>query len=314
MGVKTSMHSNEIAVSRQKYTKRERREHRQGYLFLTPAIIVTSIFIGLSVLFVIYLSFHKVNLFNRTYTLVGLDNYIRALTDETTRVAFKNTLTFSVIVVPIQTFLALVMASVLNSKIKGKMIFRTVYFLPTLTSSSALTLIFMFMFSVTGPINGMLINMGFYDKGINFLQNPNFSLKVIMAMNIWSTIPFYMTLYLATLQDLPDSMYEAAEIDGANAAKKFFYITIPYLKPMTAYVLLTSIIGTLQMFDQAYIFSNGSGGPANSTLTVSLMIYRYAFGTQNAMGFAATLAIILAVVILLLSLLSQKITKSERLY
>ncbi len=314
MGVKTSMHSNEIAVSRQKYTKRERREHRQGYLFLTPAIIVTSIFIGLSVLFVIYLSFHKVNLFNRTYTLVGLDNYIRALTDETTRVAFKNTLTFSVIVVPIQTFLALVMASVLNSKIKGKMIFRTVYFLPTLTSSSALTLIFMFMFSVTGPINGMLIHMGFYNKGINFLQNPNFSLKVIMAMNIWSTIPFYMTLYLATLQDLPDSMYEAAEIDGANAAKKFFYITIPYLKPMTAYVLLTSIIGTLQMFDQAYIFSNGSGGPANSTLTVSLMIYRYAFGTQNAMGFAATLAIILAVVILLLSLLSQKITKSERLY
>lgn len=308
------MHRNVITLDRQKYTKRERREHRQGYLFLTPAIIITSIFIGLSVLFVIYLSFHKVNLFNRTYTLVGLDNYIRALTDETTRVAFKNTLTFSAIVVPIQTFLALVMASVLNSKIKGKMIFRTVYFLPTLTSSSALTLIFMFMFSVTGPINGMLINLGFYDKGINFLQNPNFSLKVIMAMNIWSTIPYYMTLYLATLQDLPDSMYEAAEIDGANAIKKFFYITIPYLKPMTAYVLLTSIIGTLQMFDQAYIFSNGSGGPANSTLTVSLMIYRYAFGTQNAMGFAATLAIILAVVILLLSLLSQKITKSERLY
>lgn len=314
MGVKTSMHKNEITIGRQKYTKRERREHRQGYLFLTPAIIVTSIFIGLSVLFVIYLSFHKVNLFNRTYTLVGLDNYIRALTDETTRVAFKNTLTFSAIVVPTQTFLALVMASVLNSKIKGKMIFRTVYFLPTLTSSSALSLIFMFMFSVTGPINGMLMNLGFYDKGINFLQNPNFSLKVIMAMNIWSTIPFYMTLYLATLQDLPDSMYEAAEIDGANSIKKFFYITIPYLKPMTAYVLLTSIIGTLQMFDQAYIFSNGSGGPANSTLTVSLMIYRYAFGTQNAMGFAATLAIILAVVILLLSLLSQKITKSERLY
>lgn len=308
------MHKNEIAIDKQKYMKREQREHRQGYLFLTPAIIITSIFIGLSVLFVIYLSFHKVNLFNRTYTLVGLDNYIRALTDETTRVAFKNTLTFSFIVVPTQTFLALVMASVLNSKIKGKMIFRTVYFLPTLTSSSALTLIFMFMFSVTGPINGLLINMGFYDKGINFLQNPNFSLKVIMAMNIWSTIPFYMTLYLATLQDLPASMYEAAEIDGANTVKKFFYITIPYLKPMTAYVLLTSIIGTLQMFDQAYIFSNGSGGPANSTLTVSLMIYRYAFGTQNAMGFAATLAIILAVVILILSLLSQKITKSERLY
>jgi multiple sugar transport system permease protein/raffinose/stachyose/melibiose transport system permease protein len=305
---------NKVAITKYKYTKREKGEHKQAYLFLTPSILITSIFIGLSVLFVIYLSFHKVNLFAKTYTPIGLKNYFRAFTDSTTRVAFKNTLTFSLVVVPIQTFLALVIAAVLNSKIKGKMFFRTTLFLPTLTSSSALTLIFMFMFSVTGPINGILIKMGIIDTGINYLNNPNFSLKVIMGMNIWSTIPYYMTLYLATLQDLPASMYEAAEIDGANSIKKFFYITVPYLKPMTTYVLLTSIIGTLQMFDQAYIFSNGSGGPANSTLTVSLMIYKYAFGTQNAMGFAATLAIMLAVLIMILSLISQKVNKSESLY
>lgn len=300
--------------TRYQYTKREKREHRQGYLFLSPAIIISGIFIGLSVLFVIYLSFHKVNLFTGKYTYVGLKNFTRALTDETTRIAFKNTLTFAIVVVPIQTCLALVISAVLNSKIRGKMAFRTIFFLPTLTSSSALTLIFMFMFSVTGPINGLLINLGMLHTGVNFLQDPKFALKVIMVMNIWSTIPYYMTLYLATLQDLPSSMYEAAEIDGANGIMKFFYITVPYLKPMTTYVLLTSIIGTLQMFDQAYIFSNGSGGPANSTLTVSLMIYKYAFGTQNAMGFAATLAIILAALIMLLSLLSQKVNKSERLY
>jgi multiple sugar transport system permease protein/raffinose/stachyose/melibiose transport system permease protein len=194
------------------------------------------------------------------------------------------------------------------------MIFRAIYFLPTLTSSSALTLIFMFMFSVTGPINGFLMKMGWIDVGINFLENPAFALKVIMAMNIWSTIPFYMTLYLASLQDLPDSIYESAEIDGAGPVRKFFSITLPYLKPMTTYVLITGIIGTLQMFDQAYIFSNGSGGPANSTLTVSLMVYRYAFGTQNAMGFAATLAVMLAVVILLLSILSNKLNKSDSWY
>lgn len=305
---------NELIISKYKYSKRENSEHRQGYLFLFPALIIISIFIGLSVLFVIYLSFHKVNLFTRTYTFIGLKNYFRVITDETARVALINTLSFAFVVVPTQTIIALIMAAVLNSKIRGKMIFRTVYFLPTLTSSSALTLIFMFMFSITGPINGILVKTGILDTGINYLGNPDFALKVIMLMNIWSTVPFYMTLYLATLQDLPASMYEAAEIDGANSIKKFLFITVPYLKPMTAYVLLTSIIGTLQMFDQAYIFSNGSGGPANSTLTVALMIYKYAFGTQNAMGFAATIAMILAGVILLLSLLSQKASKSESLY
>jgi multiple sugar transport system permease protein/raffinose/stachyose/melibiose transport system permease protein len=292
----------------------QKREHRQGYFFLTPSVIITGIFIGLSVLFIIYLSFNKVNLFKGEYKLVGLRNYRRLFTDETARIAFKNTILFSVFVVPIQTFLALVIATVFTSKIKGKMIFRTIYFLPTLTSSSALTLIFMFMFNVNGPVNSMLINLDILPRAVNFLDNPSFTLKVIMAMNIWSTIPYYMTLYIANLQDLPTSMYEAASIDGAGSVRQFFSIVLPYLKPMTTYVLLTGIIGTLQMFDQAYIFSNGSGGPANSTLTVSLLIYRYAFGTQNAMGFAATLAIILALLIFAVSMLAQRANKSESLY
>ncbi len=175
-------------------------------------------------------------------------------------------------------------------------------------------MIFMFMFSVSGPINGALLRLHVVEQGINFLQEPAFALKVIMAMNIWSTIPMYTTMYLASLQDLPASMYEAADIDGAGPVKRFLYITVPYLKPITTYVLLTSIIGTLQMFDQAYIFSNGSGGPANSTLTVSLMVYKYAFGTQNAMGYAATLALILAVIIMVISMLAEKANSEERVY
>ena len=220
------------------------------------------------------------------------------------------------VVVLCQTVIALIIASVLNSKIRGKYFFRAVYFLPTLTSSSALTIIFMFMFSVTGPINMMLIRAGILPVGggINFLENPDFALKVIMVMNIWSTVPQYTTMYLASLQDLPVSLYEAADIDGANTLQKFTNITIPYLKPITTYVLLTGIIGTLQMFDQAYIFSNGSGGPANSTLTVSLMVYRYAFGTNNAMGYAACIAIILALVIMAVSMIAEKLNSSERWY
>lgn len=297
-----------------KYTKRDKMEHRQGYVFLTPAIVIASVFIGAAVVFVIFLSFNKVNLFNGEYEFVGLRNYIRVFTDETARIALKNTLSFSLFVVPIQTFLAIVISSVLNSKIRGKHMFRVVYFLPTLTSSSALTLIFMFMFNINGPINSFLISTGFLSDPINFLQEPVYALKVIMGMNIWSTVPMYMTLYLASLQDLPASLYEAANIDGAGAMKTFFSITVPYLKPITTYVLLTSIIGTLQMFDQAYIFSGGSGGPANSTLTISLMVYKYAFGTQNAMGYAATLAIMLAIIIMFVSMLANKANKSEGLF
>lgn len=297
-------------------TKRRLQEWRQGYLFLTPALLVVGVFIGISALFVVYLSFHKVNLFTDTYSFVGLDNYLRLFTDDTARKALTNSLCFSAVVIPCQTIIALVVASVLNGKIRGRYAFRTIYFLPTLTSSSALTLIFMFMFSVTGPINTMLIRMGVLPvgEGIDFLNNPAFALQVIMIMNIWSTVPQYTTMYLASLQDLPGSLYEAAEIDGAGTWKKFFHVTVPYLKPITTYVLLTGIIGTLQMFDQAYIFSNGSGGPANSTLTVSLMVYRYAFGTNNAMGYASTIAIILAVVIMIVSFISEKLNDSESLY
>lgn len=297
-------------------TKRQLQEWQQGYLFLTPAVLIVGVFIGISALFVVYLSFHKVNLFTDSYTFVALDNYMRLFTDETARKALTNSLSFAAVVVPCQTIIALVVASVLNGNIRGKYAFRTIYFLPTLTSSSALTLIFMFMFSVTGPINAMLIQMGVLPagEGINFLNDPSFALKVIMVMNIWSTVPQYTTMYLASLQDLPGGLYEAASIDGANAWKKFIHVTVPYLKPITTYVLLTSIIGTLQMFDQAYIFSGGSGGPANSTLTVSLMVYRYAFGSNNAMGYASTIAIILAAVIMIVSFISEKLNDSESLY
>ena len=245
---------------RTKPTKRKLQEWRQGYVFLAPALLIIGVFIGISALFVVYLSFHKVNLFTDTYTFVGLNNYKRLLTDEIARKALTNSLSFAAVVVPCQTIIALVIASVLNSNIRGKNAFRAIYFLPTLTSSSALTLIFMFMFSVTGPINMMLIKTGILPVGggINFLNDPKFALKVIMIMNIWSTVPQYTTMYLASLQDLPANLYDAASIDGANAVQKFTNVTVPYLKPITTYVLLTGIIGTLQMFDQAYIFSNGS--------------------------------------------------------
>lgn len=294
--------------------KRKHTAAIMGWSFLSPAILIIGTFVFAAIIFAFYISFHKVNLFTGYFEFIGLDNYKRIFEDNKTRIAFINTISFVAVVVPIQTFLALVMASVLNSKIKGRQFFRTIFFLPTLTSSAALTMIFMFLFSLTGPINGLALKANLLNTPINFLNDSKFALKVIMSMNVWSTVPYFMTIYLAALQELPASLYEAADVDGANAVQKFFNITVPYLKPITTFVVLMGIIGTFQMFDQAYIFSNGSGGPENSTLTVALLIYRNAFGQNNTMGYATALSIVLSLIILTVSLVAKKINQSDSLY
>lgn len=291
-----------------------KKEAIQGFTFITPAIIILGIFVFASIAFSIYISFHKVNLFTGEATFVGLDNYMRIFSDSKSKISFLNTITFVAVVVPIQTFMSLVIASVLNAKIRGKLQFRIIYFLPTLTSSAALTMIFMFLFSLTGPVNQIALSIGLLKEPINFLQNAKFALQVIMAMNIWSTIPFFMSIYLAGLQEIPETLYESARVDGASTAQQFFMITVPMLKPITAFVVLMGIVGTFQMFDQAFIFSGGSGGPENSTLTVALLIYRNAFGQNNTMGYAAALAITLALLIFVISSIARRINKSESVY
>ncbi len=271
-----------MTTSKPQASKRQMEEWIQGYSFLAPALLVIFVFFILSILFAVYLTFHDVNLIAHTYEWNDFRNFSNLLTDKQLIRALQNTAFFALIVVPAQTAIALIMAYVLaNREVKGKKFFRLIYFLPTLTSSAALTLIFMFIFNQNGPINQMLMSLQIIDSPINFINDTEWTLRVIMAMNIWSTVPYFMTIYLASLVDLPHSLYEAAEIDGANAIDKLRFITIPYLRPITTYVVLSGIIGTFQMFDQAYIFSGGTGGPVNSTLTVSLLIYQYAFGQNH---------------------------------
>lgn len=298
----------EMKKSKPKRSKRALGEMIQGYGFLAPALLVILIFFVLSILFAVYLSFNNVDLISHTYTWNNFRNWGNLLNDKQLIRALQITSFFALIVVPVQTLIALVIAYILaNKSIKGKKIFRLVYFLPTLTSSAALTMIFMFLFNLNGPVNGVLESLHWISQPINFINDTNWTLKIIMVMNIWSTVPYFMTIYLASLVDLPDSMYEAAEIDGANVMDKLRFITIPYLRPITTFVLLTGIIGTFQMFDQAYIFSGGTGGPANSTLTVSLLIFQYAFGTNNQMGYAAVLAILLAIIIFVVTRIAERL-------
>jgi multiple sugar transport system permease protein/raffinose/stachyose/melibiose transport system permease protein len=297
-----------MTTSKPQASKRQMEEWIQGYSFLAPALLVIFVFFILSILFAVYLTFHDVNLIAHTYEWNDFRNFSNLLTDKQLIRALQNTAFFALIVVPAQTAIALIMAYVLaNREVKGKKFFRLIYFLPTLTSSAALTLIFMFIFNQNGPINQMLMSLQIIDSPINFINDTEWTLRVIMAMNIWSTVPYFMTIYLASLVDLPHSLYEAAEIDGANAIDKLRFITIPYLRPITTYVVLSGIIGTFQMFDQAYIFSGGTGGPVNSTLTVSLLIYQYAFGQNHQMGYAAVLAILLAIIIFIVTRIAEKL-------
>ncbi|WP_078381315.1 carbohydrate ABC transporter permease [Sutcliffiella halmapala] len=295
------------------YSKRILREATQGYSFMAPTIFVLALFIIGPILYAFFLSFHKVQLLGTTsYDFVGLSNFTNIAEDQRALRALWNTFKYVIIVVPIQTLLALILAATLNTGLKGQSFFRIVYFLPTLTSSAVLTLIFMWMYNQNGLINKLLSMIGL--PTYNWMGDPSVALIAIMIMNIWATAPFFMVIYLAALQGIPDSLYEAAELDGANAFKKFIYITVPNLRPVTSFVVIMGLIGTFQLFDQSFIFSGGSGGPDNSTLTVVLLIYQYAFKSLGTMGYAASIAVMLSIVILVATLLQRKFSKEESLY
>jgi len=278
---------------------------------MMPSILVLGCFVLLPILYAAFLSLHKVQLLGAIkYQFTGLQNYMRLLEDNEVAIALSNTVQYVAVVVPTQTILALVLAITLNSGIRGQGWWRIIFFLPTITSSAVLTLIFMWIYRTNGLLNYVLslVRLPTY----NWLGDPLVALKGIMIMNIWSTAPFYMLIYLAALQDVPQSLYEAADLDGANGWEKLLHITIPVLHPVTFFVVVVGIIGTFQLFDQSYIFSGGTGGPDNATLTLVLLIYQSVFRNLH-LGYAAAIAFLLASIIMTVTLIQQKIFGGERM-
>ena len=293
------------------YKSKENSKTLTGYIFMAPTIAVLGVFTLLPILFAVFLAFHKVQVLGEiSYKLNNFKNFIRIANDERVLIALKNTAEYVAIVVPAQTTLALTLAIILNTKLKGKDWFRIIFFLPTVTSSAVLTLIFMWIYNSNGLLNSFLSSVCL--PTYNWLGDPAVALKAIMLMNIWSTAPFFMVIYLAALQDIPEMLYEAATIDGASWWDKFICITLPFLKPVTFFAIVMGIVGTFQLFDQSYIFSHGSGGPNNSTLTVVLLIYQYAFKNLD-MGYATALALMLALVIMTATLIQRYLYREESL-
>ncbi len=270
-----------------------------GYLFLSPWLFIFIIFITFSLGYALYLSFTRYNLLTPPQWW-GLEGYKRVLTDSLFLTkALPNTFKYVIIVVPIQTFLSLVLAFVMDQRLRFRRLFRTVFYLPSVTSSVVISLIFVWLFASQGIINQIL------GLNVNWLFNTSTAFYVIMGMNIFTTSGTMMLIFLSGLQDIPESIYEASRIDGASSPQIFRFITIPMLRPVIFFVVTIGVIGCFQVFDQIYIMT--AGGPLDSTTTITYLIYKWAFrDTTVKMGQAAALAIVLTLIILAVTMIQRR--------
>jgi multiple sugar transport system permease protein len=285
-------------------SRRKFSEALTGYLFISPWLLIFTIFSIVSLGYAVYLSFTSYNLLKPPQWW-GLEGYQRVIVDDLFLTkALPNTFKYVLIVVPLQTILSLILAFAMDQKLRFQRIFRTIFYLPSVTSSVVISLIFIWIFAPQGIFNQIT------HLTVNWLDEPKTAFYVIMGMNIFTTSGTLMLIFLAGLQDISASIYEASEIDGANAVQKFFYITIPMLRPVIFFVVTVGIIGCFQVFDQIFVMT--AGGPLDSTTTVTYLIYKWAFrDTTIKMGQASALAVVLTLIILGFTLLQRRIIEGS---
>jgi multiple sugar transport system permease protein len=333
------------AVYRVWPNRRRRQNMIVGYLFLAPYLLITLMFTVGVIMFAFYISFTKYDIFSPPQW-IGLSNYAKAFrgfydpAQKDFVQSLYNVFWYSLIVVIFQTSLAIGMAVLLNAPMRAKQFFRTIFYAPSVTSSVVITLIFMWLYLKTGYINFFLTKLfavvGMEWQNINWLGDPRgliqlivqpFGVKIpsaqwylrgpsiawmaIMFQNIFTTVPTFMLMFLAALQDIPASLYEAASIDGANGWQQFRKITLPLLRPIILLVVVLGTIGTFQVFDQVYMATKG--GPLGTSLTPVFIIFREALGSMGPiqMGYAAALAFILALLIFFFTYLQRRYIENE---
>ncbi|MEP4545651.1 MAG: sugar ABC transporter permease [Saccharospirillum sp.] len=240
----------------------------------------------------------------------GLTNVYRLFRDPLFKTALFNTFIFLLVQVPIMLTLALVLANTLNNPdLKYKNLFRIAIFLPCVTSLVAYSLLFKGMFSQDGVINSFLLNLHLINEPIGWLTDPFWAKITIITAITWRWTGYNMIFYIAALQNVDRSIYEAADLEGANAFQKFTRITVPMLKPVILFTTVISTIGTLQLFDEIMNITNG--GPANSTITLSVYIYKLSFQYVPNFGYAATVSYVIVLIVALLSILQFKVAGKD---
>ncbi|RGS76061.1 carbohydrate ABC transporter permease [Coprococcus sp. AF21-14LB] len=288
----------QVQVPKKKATNREKKDWVAGYLFIAPVVIGLLVFYIFPFIQNFWFSFNDVNKFNMA-TFCGIENYKNLIVDKELYHTLWNTLKYVLITVPVGLFLSILLAALLNTQIRGKSIYRTIYFLPSVTMSVAVALIWKWIYNGEYGILNAVIKV-FGGKGQNWLSDPKTAFYCIMLVGIWCSVGYNMIILLAGMQGISKSLYEAAAIDGAGPKAQFFHVTIPMLSPTIFFVMITSIISGFQVFDTIYMMVGKTSMAFESTQTLIAMFYRNGF-EYGQKGYAAAISIFVFLLIMIVT-------------
>ena len=294
-------------AEKKKLPGRKRDERVAAYIFVAPAVILLIAFLVVPMIYTVYFSGFKYQIMRPdAMKFIGFENYQKLFSDKNFWLALKNTVYFTVIVVPCQCALALALALLVSKKFRGVAVFRTMYFAPQLTSMVVISVLWSVLYNAnpnTGLINSILVSLGM--SPIKFLSDANTAMNSIIFMSAWQGAGYQMMIFLAGLQGIPRDQYEAASVDGATKFKQFLYITLPGLKGTIKYVIMITMIQAMKLFTQPYIMTQG--GPKNSTKTLVYYIYTQGFQKGN-FGYACSIAAVFFVIVVCMSMAMKKVT------
>ena len=294
-------------AEKKKLSGRKRDERVAAYIFVAPAVILLIAFLVVPMIYTVYFSGFKYQIMRPdAMKFIGFENYQKLFSDKNFWLALKNTVYFTVIVVPCQCVLALELALLVSKKFRGVAVFRTMYFAPQLTSMVVISVLWSVLYNAnpnTGLINSILVSLGM--SPIKFLSDASTAMNSIIFMSAWQGAGYQMMIFLAGLQGIPRDQYEAASVDGATKFKQFLYITIPGLKGTIKYVIMITMIQAMKLFTQPYIMTQG--GPKNSTKTLVYYIYTQGFQKGN-FGYACSIAAVFFVIVVCMSMAMKKVT------
>ncbi len=285
------------------------KPYRAAYLFILPAALLLLIFNVIPLFASFYISTLDVGIAIEKATFVGLDNYIEALHDSRFINSIKVTILFTAIEVPIQMVIGLVMSALLTKNTFTNKLFRSIYFLPIICSATAIGIMFqIILHSNVGIITYWVRVLGF--GKINFLYTPGLTMGVVIAVSVWRTFGISTIILISAMQNVPTDYYEAAYIDGAGKVRQFFSITLPCIMPAFWFLLMTRVIGSLQVFDLIYTLTDG--GPNFTTETLVAYVYTKAFDRGSRMGYATAMSEFLFVFIMIITLIQYYVmSKTE---
>ncbi|WP_168207389.1 carbohydrate ABC transporter permease [Microlunatus elymi] len=290
---------------RRRTVRQDMRREWSAYAFLSPGLILFTIFTLAALAFSFYLSFHSWSIIESYKPFVGMQNYKDALSDPDLGQAVINTGYFTIGSIPLTMAAGLIIALMLNQQIWGRAIFRAIFYLPVITPMVVSSIVWKFIYNGDyGILNYYLQNIGLVHHPISWLSDPNLAMPAVIIMSVWQNLGFAMVIYLAGLQSIPQSYYEAARVDGANSVQQLLRITIPLLAPTTLFLVVTSVIGSFQVFTQIYIMTNG--GPVGRTNTIMYFIYQNAFQFFK-MGYASALSVLLMLMLGVFTILQLRI-------